>query len=134
MATAKKKAPAAKKPAQKKATLATKPSEKSPAARLVAGLPEKQRPFAETLAETAYAMKAKLEQQLPEYESAALTQTVTSTQGEKVIKQNPFVAEFRATARDYAFVVRELQATLADHGDSDKIADLVDFKNRYNIV
>ncbi len=134
MATAKKKAPA-NNPAPKKAPAKkTKPTEQTPAALLVAGLPEKERPFAETLAATAYAMKAKLEQQLPAYETAELVQTVTSTQGEKVIKQNPFVAEFRATARDYASVVRELQETLAATGDTDKMADLLDFKKKYNVV
>ena len=134
MATAKKKAPA-KKPAQKKAPAKkTKPTEQTPAEKIVANLPESERPFVQTLAEVAFALKAKLEQKLPTYEKIELVQTVTSTQGEKVIKQNPFVSEFRATARDYAAIVRDLHELVDAHGAPAEIAQLDDFRKKFNIV
>ena len=129
MANAKKPAPK-KTPAKKAAPKATKPS---PAERLVANLPETERDLVLTLAKTAYALKDKLEQKLPTYEKIELVQTVTSTQGEKVIKQNPFVAEFRATARDYAAILRELHAAVDATGTTAELTSLDDFRRKFNI-
>ena len=132
MATAKK--PAQKKPAPKKAPAKkTKQPEQTPAEKIVANLPESERPFAQTLAEVAFALKAKLEQKLPTYEKIELVQTVTSTQGEKVIKQNPFVSEFRATARDYAAIVRDLHELVDAHGTPAELTSLDDFRRKFNI-
>lgn len=132
MATAKK--PATKKaPRKKAAPKKVTETQQRPAERLVASVPENERPFAVTLAETAFALKAKLEQRLPEYNDADLAQTVTSTQGEKVLKANPFVSEFRATARDYAAILRDLHELLDAHGTPAELTSLDDFRKRHNI-
>ena len=132
MATAKK--PAQRKPAKPAAKKTPKkPPEPTQAERLVANVPERERDLVKTLADVAFALKAKLEQKLPTYEKIELVQTVTSTQGEKVIKQNPFVSEFRATARDYAAILRDLHVALDAVGDGDKLQSLDDFRARYHI-
>lgn len=132
MATAKKPAPK-KTPAKKSAAKKATAPELTPAQKIVANVPERERDLVETLADVAFALKAKLEQKLPTYEKIELVQTVTSTQGEKVIKQNPFVSEFRATARDYAAILRDLHVALDAVGDGDKLQSLDDFRARFKI-
>ena len=68
------------------------------------------RPQAVTFAKAILAEQKKIESQLEEFERMPLTQTVTSTVGDKVIKPNPAVAEFRALVRDYASNLRDLSA------------------------
>lgn len=134
MATAKK--PATKKaPAKKAAPKKATAPELTPAQKIVANVPESERAFAETLASVALALKDKLETKLPAYNKMELVQAVTSTQGEKVLKANPFVSEFRATARDYAAILRDLHELVDAHGGgkSDNLVNLNDIKKRYNI-
>ena len=130
MAAAKKASSDKTAPKKKKA----KPTKPSQAAKLVEAVPEAERLFAETLVEVAFAMKEKLEQKLEQYSREEFVQTVTSTQGDKVQKQNPFVSEFRATARDYAAIVKELHDTLGGQASKDNLESLNDFRKKYNIV
>ena len=61
------------------------------------------------------------------YEEMPLAQEVTSTQGEKVLKSNPEMAEFRATAQLYCSIVKTMQAVFADKAapaEADEISNL----------
>ena len=68
-----------------------------------------------TLANAVIALQAKIEQQMPVYNQLPLAQTMTTTQGEKVLKNNPAMQEFRATVRDYAAVLKDLNALIEEH-------------------
>ena len=48
------------------------------------------------------------------YDEMPLAQEVTSTQGEKVLKSNPEMAEFRSTVQMYCSLVKTMQAVFAD--------------------
>ena len=65
--------------------------------------------FMETLRDSASALQKKIVQTIPDYESMPLAQEMTTTQGEKVWKNNPAMQEFRGTVRDYAAVVKLLK-------------------------
>lgn len=70
--------------------------------------PPELRPEIETLAKAVEAMKRKIETQLPIYDSLPLAQSLTTTQGEKALKANPALQEFRATVKDYAQMLNNL--------------------------
>lgn len=63
----------------------------------------------DTLSESASAMQNKILQTIPLYESMPLAQEMTTTQGEKVWKNNPAMQEFRGTVRDFASVIKLLK-------------------------
>lgn len=52
------------------------------------------------------AMRSKIEELIPIYKDMPAAQTVTSTQGDQVIKANPAMQEIRATFRDYCTIVK----------------------------
>lgn len=75
------------------------------------------RPQAVTLANAVLAMQAKLEEQIPIYKQMPLAQQVTVGTGERMLRQNPAVQEFRATVRDYVQALNSLQQ-LTDSTDN----------------
>lgn len=68
-----------------------------------------------TLAKAVLAMQEKIEAQIPVYEKLPLAQMLTTTQGEKALKNNPAMQEFRATVRDYASALHDLNALIEEH-------------------
>ena len=48
------------------------------------------------------------------YDEMPLAQEVTNTQGERVLKSNPEMAEFRSTVQMYCSLVKTMQAVFAD--------------------
>lgn len=89
--------------------------------------------FVKTLRESAFAMQKKLIQTMPEYEAMPLAQEMTTTQGEKVLKNNPAMQEFRGIVRDYAAIVKLLK-------ELDKPEDIIDtssfekIRRRFKVV
>ena len=75
------------------------------------------KPQAVTLANAVLAMQAKLEEQIPIYKQMPLEQQVTVGTGERMLRQNPAVQEFRATVRDYVQALNSLQQ-LTDSTDN----------------
>lgn len=73
------------------------------------------KPQALTLANAVLAMQNKIDQQIPIYEQMPLAQQVTVGTGEKMLRQNPATQEFRATVRDYAAALNNLQSILENH-------------------
>lgn len=88
------------------------------ASRICEGVGKQYKNQAVTLARAVLALQDKIEQQLPIFEKLPLAQTMTTTQGEKVLKQNPASVEFRATVRDYAFALEKLQDIIENNKDS----------------
>ena len=68
-----------------------------------------------TLAKAILAMQEKIETQIPVYEKLPLAQALTTTQGEKALKNNPAMQEFRAPVRDYASALNDLNQLIEDH-------------------
>ena len=69
-----------------------------------------------TLANAVLAMQEKIDQQIPIYEQMPLAQQVTVGTGERMLRQNPAVQEFRATVREYAQALNSLRALIGDDG------------------
>ena len=69
----------------------------------------------ETLTNAVLAMQAKINQQIPVYEQMPLAQTVKVGTGEVMLRQNPATQEFRATVRDYAAALNNLQDILENN-------------------
>lgn len=92
------------------------------------------RPQAETLAEAVFALQAKIEQQLPLYVEMPLTQVLTTVQGEQAIKANPHMQEFRATVRDYAAALKNLQVILDENTATAEVSSLDSLRARFKVV
>lgn len=88
------------------------------------------KPQAITLANAVLAMQNKIDQQIPIYEQMPLAQQVTVGTGERMLRQNPAVQEFRATVRDYSQALNNLQNILENHKTSPKVTSLNDMRNK----
>lgn len=82
------------------------------AEKICAGLNDKIKPQAITLANAVLAMQEKIEQQIPTYLEMPLAQQVTVGTGETMLRQNPMTQEFRATVKDYSTALNGLRALL----------------------
>ncbi len=100
------------------------------AEKICANVSKDIRPQAVTLANAVLAMQAKIDQQIPIYEQMPLAQQVTVGTGEKMLRQNPAVQEFRATVRDYSQALNNLQNILENHKTSPKVTSLNDMRNK----
>lgn len=89
-----------------------------------------------TLARAVLAMQEKIEEQIPIYESLPLAQTLTTTQGEKALKSNPAMQEFRATVRDYASALKDLNMLIEEHSteQSASVSALDSLRDRLKMV
>ena len=87
-----------------------------------------------TLANAVIALQAKIEQQMPVYNQLPLAQTMTTTQGEKVLKNNPAMQEFRGTVRDYAASLKSLQAILEDTPDEVEESSVDELRRKFKII
>lgn len=75
-----------------------------------------------------------IEKQIPVYEQLPAAQTMTSTQGEKVLKINPAVQEIRAAFRDYCFIVKTQQEMKGSNNHSAKVSKLEDLRSQIKMV
>ena len=88
------------------------------AEKLCADVSQDLKPQAMTLANAILAIQGKIEQQIPVFEKMPLAQTVRVGTGEKILRQNPAIAEFRALTREYAQALSNLKA-LKDETDTE---------------
>ena len=84
------------------------------AEKMCIGVDSNIKPQAITLANAVLAMQDKIEQQIPIYEQMPLAQQVTVGTGERMLRQNPATQEFRATVRDYAAALNNLQNIIGE--------------------
>ena len=68
------------------------------------------------------------------YEEMTLAQEVTNTQGERVLKSNPEMAEFRATAQLYCLIVKTMQAVFADKATPAEVDAISDLRQRLKLA
>lgn len=86
----------------------------------------------ETLHNIEKTMRSWIEQQLPIYAEMEPGQIVTNTQGEKVWKGNPAMAEIRANFRDYCYVVKTIAGL---NGEDEEIhSSLDEMKKKFKLV
>lgn len=91
------------------------------------------RPQAVTLAKAVLAMQSKIDQQIPLYGQMPLAQQVTVGTGERMLRQNPAVMEFRATVRDYAASLKSLQEILDERTEEVAASTLDDIRSRFRV-
>lgn len=82
---------------------------------LCKGVDPKLRPQVETLAEAVIALQDKIIQQTPRYKEEPISQEVILQSGEVVIRQNPFVVEYRAIVKDYTNTLSQLQTIIGEN-------------------
>ena len=120
--------------ASTKKTQPTKLPTRTTAEELCEGLAPELRAQAETLANALLTMQEKIEQQIPVYKDQPLAQEVTVGTGETMLRANPVMQEFRATVRDYANTLRELQTILETKKENGRNRSAVeDLRSRFGI-
>jgi hypothetical protein len=87
-----------------------------------------------TLTNAVLAMQEKIEQQIPIYKKMPLAQQVTVGTGEKMLRQNPAVQEFRATVRDYSQALNNLKAIVDNNAEAVEIDDITDVKRKFKLA
>ena len=92
------------------------------------------KPQAVTLANAVLAMQDKIDQQIPIYEQMPLAQQVTVGTGEKMLRQNPAVQEFRATVRDYAQALNNLQDILENNKTETSSGSLKELQEKFRLI
>lgn len=88
-----------------------------------------------TISKIEQAMRSWIESQLPVYEQMPAAQTMTTTQGERVLKANPATAEIRAAFKDYCYVVKtQKEISNGEPVDAEKVKSISDFRAKYKIA
>lgn len=77
-------------------------------------------------------MRTWIESQLSVYEQMPAAQTMTTTQGERVLKANPATAEIRAAFKDYCYVVKT-QKELNDSSEVNTTA-IDDLRRKFKVI
>lgn len=88
----------------------------------------------ETLTNAVLAMQAKINQQIPVYEQMPLAQTVKVGTGEVMLRQNPATQEFRATVRDYAAALNNLQDILENNKTETSSGSLKELQEKFRLI
>lgn len=101
---------------------------------ICASVAENIRPQAVTLANAVLAMQDKIDQQIPIYEQMPLAQQVTVGTGERILRQNPAVQEFRATVRDYAAALNNLQDILENNKTETSSGSLKELQEKFKLI
>ena len=78
-------------------------------------------------------MRTWIEGQLSVYEQMPAAQTMTTTQGERVLKANPATAEIRAAFKDYCYVVKT-QNELGNGNNASDASAIEDLRKKFKVV
>lgn len=105
----------------------------TPAENLCANLNSDVKDQVITLAKAVLVMQEKVEQQIPVYKQMPLAQQITVGTGERMLRQNPAVQEFRATVRDYAQALNNLQEILSSQNKTTEGSAIGDLRNRFKV-
>lgn len=77
-----------------------------------------------TLKKIETAMRRWINKQIPLYKQMPAAQTVTTTQGERVLRANPALAEIRGAFRDYCYLVRTMEGMNAEEETHSSIEEM----------
>lgn len=92
------------------------------------------KPQAISLANAVFAMQNKIDQQIPIYDQEPLAQTVTVGTGQTMLRANPMTQEFRATVRDYAQALNNLQDILGKNGKTAEVRNLDAIRSKLKVA
>ena len=112
---------------------AVKPIGKTKAEEICEGLPPDIKTQAVTLANAVLTMQEKIEQQIPVYKDAPLSQEVTVGTGKTILRANPMTQEFRATVRDYAQALNNLNEMLENNKTTTEPSAVDDLRSRFGV-
>lgn len=115
-------------------TVNNEPENVSQAEKICANVSADIKPQAMTLANAVIAMQNKIDQQIPIYEQMPLAQQVTVGTGERMLRQNPAVQEFRATVRDYAMALNNLQDILENNKTEMSSGSLKELQEKFKLI
>ena len=101
---------------------------------LVAGIDQNMREQAAMVCKIEKVFRSKVKQLVPLFKETEPTQTVTNTQGEKVLKSNPAMQEFRAMCRDYCTIVKVQQDILANKTAPVEVTNISAIRQRLKIA
>ena len=107
---------------------------KTKAETICEGVSEELKDQAITLANAVLTMQKKIEQQIPIYEQMPLAQQVKVGTGETMLRANPATQEFRATVRDYAQALNNLQDILENNKAPAQVAALDEFRKKFKVA
>ena len=106
----------------------------TPAEQLCSNVREDIKPQVVTLANAVLAIQAKIEKEIPKYGRMKLAQRVKVGTGEKIIRANPEIQEFRATVRDYASSLNSLQMILTENKAPTQVSDMDSLMKKFKIA
>ena len=106
----------------------------TPAEQLCSNVREDIKPQVVTLANAVLAIQAKIEKEIPKYGRMTLAQRVKVGTGEKIIRANPEIQEFRATVRDYASSLNSLQMILTENKAPTQVSDMDSLMKKFKIA
>lgn len=112
---------------------AVKPIQKTKAELMCENVSADIKAQATTLANAVLTMQEKIEQQIPTYKEQPLAQQVTVGTGETILRANPSVQEFRATVRDYATALNNLQDILETKKAKAETSSVDDLRKRFGV-
>lgn len=92
------------------------------------------KPQAISLANAVSAMQSKIEQQTAAYLDEPLAQEVTLGTGQTTLRANPILQEYRATVRDYAQALNNLQSILGQSSESADIKSLDSLRSKLKVA
>lgn len=92
------------------------------------------KPQVETLAEAVIALQDKIESELPRYKEEPLSQEVLSQSGDLVIRQNPYVSEFRSMVKDYTNTLSQLQEIIGEAKEPATISALETMRGKIKAI
>lgn len=101
---------------------------------LCANVDPSLRDLAITLANALFAMQKKIDSQIAVYNQLPLAQTVRVGTGEKMLRSNPALEEFRNTVKDYANTLNKLQDILGESASHDAINCLDTMRAKIRVV
>lgn len=101
---------------------------------LCKGVNHTLKPQVETLAEAVIALQDKIIQQTPRYKDEPLSQEVLLQSGDVVIRQNPFVQEYRATVKDYTNTLSQLNALIGENKEPATISALETMRGKIKAI
>ena len=106
----------------------------TPAEQLCSNVREDIKPQVVTLANAVFAIQAKIEKEIPKYGRMTLAHRVKVGTGEKIIRANPEIQEFRATVRDYATSLNSLQMILTENKAPTQVSDMDSLMKKFKIA
>lgn len=100
----------------------------------IQGLDERLQDQAAMVWKIEKVLREKVKAIFAEFKDADVKQAVTSTQGEKVLKANPAIAEMRALMRDYVAVVKVQADVIGSKPQEANISQIDAIRERLRIV